>query len=483
MGRALASRPPLLLPLLMSLLLIGRATPLQLPDIPLGGARVRHVHFSAADGSRKIRDEQIHAAVRAATPTVFTGGGLVAGWAALDKWSDPGYLSWAFGQEDVRVKVSADPTFILYALDERRPEALQGGAATSTKQGFAWEDMKVEDIFGSSRFKYFTGEVPTAAAADVNLANLAVKLVNDSLNDTASRGMLWMSSAGVTAQMHHDRSYNFFAQIVGRKAFYLLPPVAYSTLNMHPSFHGSRRQSQKVFAVRTASDDEVSGSGHGRSFAHPAHSSNLDSTDLECSSTGQKVCHEASAMEIFLNPGDVLYVPPFWFHTVVSLSPMTVSYSVLSPSEEEMFFGDALYARVNFGTLRNDPPRTLRLAVVAYINRILQQLGKDSREFMSTLGTTRHGLLAAGGVVETDKLWCRPKSRLERMKIEKRLRPGLFQALKNVTETFRNHYDHNQGGRDILLGDLFEELLVFTSSQGNYAHTVRELIQRCWMLD
>ena len=109
---------------------------------------------------------------------------------------------------------------------------------------------------------------------------------------------------------------------------------------------------------------------------------------------------------IFLNPSDVLYVPPFWFHTVVSLSRMTVSYSVLSPSREEYHFADALYAQVPFSILSNDPPRVLRIAVAAYINRILKKLGEDSKEFMSLLGSTRHGMTPGKKMRVEDRLWC-----------------------------------------------------------------------------
>ena len=69
------------------------------------------------------------------------------------------------------------------------------------------------------------------------------------------------------------------------------------------------------------------------------------------------------------------------------------------------------------------------------------------------------------------------------MKIEKRLNPGLRNAVKNVTTTFRDHYAHNRGARDILLQDLFEELLLFASGQDAYRTTVRDLIEICWMVD
>ena len=55
--------------------------------------------------------------------------------------------------------------------------------------------------------------------------------------------------------------------------------------------------------------------------------------------------------------------------------------------------------------------------------------------------------------------------------------------MKNVTTTFRDHYAHNRGARDILLQDLFEELLLFASGQDAYRTTVRDLIEICWMVD
>ena len=43
----------------------------------------------------------------------------------------------------------------------------------------------------------------------------------------------------------------------------------------------------------------------------------------------------------------IRFVPPFHFHTVVSLSPKTISYSVLSPSLDEYYYAKALYAKAN----------------------------------------------------------------------------------------------------------------------------------------
>ena len=112
----------------------------------------------------------------------------------------------------------------------------------------------------TSSFHYFSGEVPAAASSDVNLSDLEVDMLN---HGNMSRGMLWMGSAGVIAQTHHDRSYNLSPKSPVARLY--LCRQRSEAKNMHPSYHGSRRQSQISHSLRSASDDELSGRGNGRS--------------------------------------------------------------------------------------------------------------------------------------------------------------------------------------------------------------------------
>jgi ribosomal protein L16 Arg81 hydroxylase len=116
---------------------------------------------------------------------------------------------------------------------------------------------------------------------------------------------VWMGEAGVTSQAHYDASYNFFAQLVGRKRFLLFDPKEYKNLYMYPMLHPYARQSQV----------------------------NLETPDLVTFPNVPK----ARAIEAILEPGDVLYLPPYWLHHVTALD-LSISVNVWSDSEEQVIY-------------------------------------------------------------------------------------------------------------------------------------------------
>ena len=58
------------------------------------------------------------------------------------------------------------------------------------------------------------------------------------------RVFVWAGSANASAPFHYDTSHNCYAQIYGRKRFYLLPPADHEKLYLHSVHHPSDRQSQ-----------------------------------------------------------------------------------------------------------------------------------------------------------------------------------------------------------------------------------------------
>jgi ribosomal protein L16 Arg81 hydroxylase len=101
----------------------------------------------------------------------------------------------------------------------------------------------------------------------------------------------WMGSAGSIAPLHHDPFDNFFIQVYGRKRFLLFPPADHRNLYVYPKTHARNRQSQ--VDLRAEIPDLPN-----NPFAHALN---------------------ATGLEILLNPGDVMYLPPFWFHQVESV--------------------------------------------------------------------------------------------------------------------------------------------------------------------
>ena len=122
----------------------------------------------------------------------------------------------------------------------------------------------------------------------------------------------WFGKENVTAYTHYDTSHNLHALIYGKKRFLLFPPSSYSELGLHPCLHQFYRQVH-VDVI----NDEVVG--------------NLRTRPLE----------------VMLNPGEVLYIPPYWFHCVVTMET-SISLNVWSNSESFLVMEDIFSVPIPF---------------------------------------------------------------------------------------------------------------------------------------
>ena len=112
----------------------------------------------------------------------------------------------------------------------------------------------------------------------------------------ATDGIVWLGGGRPVTHAHYDTSHNVFVQVVGRKRFALWPPAALtSALRLYPTRHSLHRQS---------------------SLSHPTRLS-------------------AVALEVTLDEGEALYLPPFYAHHVTALSNLSISVAVWSASDEE----------------------------------------------------------------------------------------------------------------------------------------------------
>ena len=103
--------------------------------------------------------------------------------------------------------------------------------------------------------------------------------------------VLWCGIAGCVSPLHYDEALNFFAQCVGQKRFVLFDPSQYTSLYPYPVHHACDRQSQV----------------------------NPYEPDLERFPRFT----EAAGVECILNPGDILFLPPYWWHHVESITTGT----------------------------------------------------------------------------------------------------------------------------------------------------------------
>lgn len=173
---------------------------------------------------------------------------------------------------------------------------------------------------------------------------------------------MWLSSANVSATLHYDTEHNVLVQLVGRKRVTLFPPSQHKRLYLHSALHPSWRQcmcrscvplSLSRFVVVTCcsgrqrcADQGVHASHHTARIAR-ADSRLLNKFPFYDNVTAFQVsgcpkccccycCHYAMQLmptcaQVELEPGQVLYMPPFWFHHVTALTP-SVSLNVWSTS-------------------------------------------------------------------------------------------------------------------------------------------------------
>lgn len=175
----------------------------------------------------------------------------------------------------------------------------------------------------------------------------------DSIQDV----FLWLGSQGNISSLHFDQPNNFFIQLHGIKRFKLYSPHDYA--NLYPS--------QTI--------------GH---FSRV----NIDAPDL----AAHPLLAQARGFEVTVNAGDMLYLPPFWWHQVYSDST-SVSVSVFWRAYTHQLAVPAF--------LRGLPALYPKLAAkyATYLPGRLPQL-TDFAQHLLEAGEHRSALLVACAAIE-----------------------------------------------------------------------------------
>ena len=177
------------------------------------------------------------------------------------------------------------------------------------------DDDEVEAV--PQPYMYMTSKLSSISKQlqqQLHIDQLTVQHNNNIINNNNNHPPqvnLWAGSAGVTATTHYDIEYNFFLQSFGRKRFILLPPEQHHNMYLQSSLHPQWRQSQAT---------NINNSKSLRLYP---------------------LLHRAVAQEVVLEPGDLLFIPPFHLHSVQALTP-AISVNVWSMSPEYMLSEEML---------------------------------------------------------------------------------------------------------------------------------------------
>lgn len=251
----------------------------------------------------------------AGSPVILTES-QAAAWPALEKWRDLSYLAAhvpELGHPDsipVLTQKREHPVFIYQAANRFLGQYMENTFGTLEHSR---SKVPIERFFEaqSDSHMYYSNRL---GADEQHGQNELAALDADArprdmfqvLGETGKpHTVIWIGNNGTTANAHYDAQINVFAQVVGRKRFTLFPPTKWRELRVHPLHHPRNRQSQRYYREL--------GIGLG----------GVDEGGLVAGTVAE------------LGPGDVLFLPPYWFHRVESLSSPSISVTSWSPMVNE----------------------------------------------------------------------------------------------------------------------------------------------------
>uniref|UniRef100_A0A1B6C8Y2 Hypoxia-inducible factor 1-alpha inhibitor n=1 Tax=Clastoptera arizonana TaxID=38151 RepID=A0A1B6C8Y2_9HEMI len=241
-------------------------------------------------------DSKVDEFISANKPVVITGSDLVT---SAQKWNLE-YLEQQIGSKNCSVLISKNHKFKYFDLHKLASHNL-GDFKPPIKR----VNMKISEF--SKKLRDWKKGDPRLYLQQILNNTMGQTITNDFRKfrwdwvkskaqswGPLTHNLLLVAMEGNVTPCHYDEQQNLFAQIRGFKRCILFPPEQFECLYPHPVIHPYDRQSQVDFDrpdyIRFPKFSEVKG------------------------------------LEAVIGPGDVLYIPIYWWHQVESL--MRGGYSV-----------------------------------------------------------------------------------------------------------------------------------------------------------
>ncbi len=226
--------------------------------------------------------------------------GAMAGWRAMRRWRDLGWLRRAYGERLVPVELGSLGGKLTRSGRQSAGEGGEGegGGGGGGAQGAAWSErlMRVAELVDRHLRPEASGGV--AYLAQHPLFEQLPRLKADyAVPPYCALGRLqhvnaWLGTGGTVTPLHFDSYDNLLAQVVGTKYVRLYAPA----------------ETPKLY-VRSAAADGLSAQG------------NVSEVDVEAPDLARHPRFaEAAYEEVVLRPGEMLFIPARTWHYVRGLS-------------------------------------------------------------------------------------------------------------------------------------------------------------------
>lgn len=257
------------------------------------------------------------------------------------------------------------------------------------------------------------------------------------VTNTGKSVNLWIGGKRSTAQAHFDAFHNAFVQILGTKTFLLYPPDQWLYMYLYSRHHPSYRQSQLNFQ-----EDDWN-------HLHKKYplSSKLGKPYL-----------------VKLNPGDMLYLPPYWFHHVEASETLSISVNVWTDCRDADIYEEMLSHPIPFESDWGKEKK--QQAAKIYLTIFLEQLIQNYPSVIPEL----KGIQTAKDYIQQVIIYSR-----YRYLFDENIVPSSMPCAKNdnslkesigkfteYAELFIEKVNKLQPGiRDMLLGNYIEDFVLF----------------------
>lgn len=121
---------------------------------------------------------------------------------------------------------------------------------------------------------------------------------------------VWIGPVGTVSPPHFDPFYNCFVQVVGHKEVWVAPPICRPI------------RTRTAAGLQTADSTEKSNDADARAESSVTDTLMSNTSDVDVFGTDEVVASQvrSAAFRSVLGPGDLLYLPPGWWHSLRSLT-------------------------------------------------------------------------------------------------------------------------------------------------------------------
>ena len=253
-------------------------------------------------------------------------------------------------------------------------------------------DSSTENKVGFTHYMYlaYPHLLPYLESFAPSLALISKYLAGTNVNspNNVLQASLWISSPNVSAVMHYDLDDNFLLQLSGNKTVVIASPEAAAFVKPYSSLHPLWRQSsidqlvdaETLLALREdfAAEDSLERElaevrrkrGQGKGVKKLETSERQTTNSSRMFSDGSR----ALIWQVEIHPGDMLYIPAGYFHSVITGND-SVSINAWHGSSLSNLYKK--FSRVSLPFTSEDTVTSRLSDVVGILRHLSTQLGWD----------------------------------------------------------------------------------------------------------